>query len=92
MTLWQKIKLLTGLNKAYTTALGKAKDQSMGKSIFASKTFWFNMALEVLGLVQQMGFINTLPEPYGPALVQAIGGVNMVLRYVTTQPVVLGVK
>jgi len=60
------------------------------KHILRSKTFWFNAALILLGTIQQIGVIELLPEPYGPALLQIVGAVNTMLRFVTTSPVTVG--
>lgn len=52
------------------------------KSIFASRTFWFNLLVGAAQLLP--GIADKVPQPWG-ALVTAIG--NIALRYVTTQPV-----
>jgi len=48
------------------------------KSIFASKTFWLN----VLGIAATYG--NFLPQKYA---IPVIGVVNIVNRFLTSQPV-----
>ena len=57
------------------------------KSILLSKTFWVNGAVALLGILDQMGLVNVLPQPYGPALAMVFGAVNLVLRSITTEPV-----
>lgn len=55
------------------------------KSIFASKTFWFNLltgAGTVLGTASGM-----VPPPALPYVAAASALINIGLRFVTTQPV-----
>lgn len=55
------------------------------KSIFASKTFWFNAltgAADVIG--HASGFI---PPQYQPYIMGASALINIGLRFVTSQPV-----
>ncbi len=54
------------------------------KSIFASKTVWFNLVAMVVQVLP--GLAEHVPQPWGE-LVTALG--NIALRYVTTQPVKL---
>jgi len=54
------------------------------KSIFASRTFWFNVVAGVVGFAQSNGLFTLIPDPYGPPLVALI---NLGLRAITTQPV-----
>lgn len=56
------------------------------KSIFASKTFWFNVLALAVQAGQAVLGMNIIPEPWG-AVVQGV--VNIGLRYVTTQGVSL---
>ena len=56
------------------------------KSVFASKTLWFNLLAGAIGLAQQQGLFSLIPEPYGPAVI-VLG--NLLLRLITTQPVAL---
>jgi len=92
VTLWQKFKLLTGLNavwnEAQEAATKAAQEGKMGqaKSIFASWTFWFNMLMGVWVLLDQQGVLGMVPEAYQP-LVGVLG--NLLLRFKTTQPVSL---
>ena len=56
------------------------------KSLFASKTFWFNMAAAVLAAV--LKYLGEAPlDPMTLMIVTAV--INIVLRYITNRPVVL---
>lgn len=50
------------------------------KSIFASKTFWVNV------LTIAAGYVGNIPSKYG---LPAAGIINIVLRFLTNQPVSL---
>jgi len=55
----------------------------MSKSLFASKTFWMNVALPaILAALKSAGYHVTMEEAMA-----VIGAINIILRYVTTQPV-----
>jgi hypothetical protein len=70
---------------AYDEAADAAKEAGVdAKSLFKSKTFWFNLIGGMVTLLQAQGVFALIPQPYD-ALVLAIG--NVVLRIVTTQPV-----
>lgn len=59
----------------------------MSKSIFKSKTFWFN-ALTATGTI--LGTYGGLLGPAAlPYVVGATGIINVVLRFMTTQPVTM---
>jgi hypothetical protein len=88
MSLWAKIQLLLGLNRVYESAVTEAKkDPSMtAKSILASKTFWFNIIAGAGAFAQSQGLFTLIPDPWGPPVIALI---NILLRYITTQPVAL---
>jgi hypothetical protein len=88
MGLWAKIQLLLGLNRVYETAVDAArKDPTVTtKSLFASKTFWFNVIAGLGAFAQSQGLLTLIPDPYGPPIIALV---NIVLRYITTQPVAL---
>ena len=52
------------------------------KSIFASRTFWFNILAAVAQCLP--GVAAMIPQPYG-ALAQSL--INIGLRFITTQPI-----
>ena len=56
------------------------------KSIFTSKTFWFNVIAGLGAFAQSQGLLTIIPDPWGPPIVALI---NLLLRYVTIQPVTL---
>lgn len=56
------------------------RTQSMSKSLFASKTFWFNILTAVVDLT------GVLPLPQGVATTIASVG-NIALRTITSDPV-----
>lgn len=62
----------------------------MDKTIWQSKTFWFN-ALTVAAAVLTLlgGMTEHVPSDWLPAILMAQGVVNIGLRLVTTEPVKL---
>jgi hypothetical protein len=57
----------------------------MGKSIFASKTFWVNA---LGGIVTTSGLASGyIPPKYAPAVVATGTIANILLRLVTNQPI-----
>lgn len=87
--LWTKIKVLIGLNSAYNDAVSKAKQDlkekhMTAKSIFSSKTFWFNLIGSAVQVADSVGAWNLIPQPWGVA---AQGIVNIILRAITVEPV-----
>lgn len=81
MNIYTKFKIALGLNRAYEDA--KKETERMTKSIFTSKTFYFNLALGVYAVLQQSGVLASFPPEYA-ALIGAVG--NILLRLQTTQP------
>lgn len=57
---------------------------NIAKPFWQSKTFWWNMATLGLEVVQALGQVGVIP-PGTLMIVNAVG--NVVLRFVTTQPV-----
>ena len=85
MSILEKLRWLWRAQQVVDAAQTAAKEAGVAtKSIFTSKVFYFNLIAGVIGVLQAQGLFSLIPEPYGPAVV-AVG--NIVLRYVTTQPV-----
>ena len=59
------------------------------KSIFSSKTFWFNALAFVGAVAGAFGFTGELAPDLQPFVVPAVTLINIVLRYLTKQPVAL---
>ena len=59
--------------------------QSYGKSIFASKTLWFNALTGGLAILQALSVVGLISQSY-LAIGMAIG--NALLRLVTTEPII----
>jgi hypothetical protein len=56
------------------------------KSLFTTKTFWINLLMAALTILDMQYFGNMVPEQIKALIVL---GVNMVLRLLTNQPVTL---
>lgn len=56
------------------------------KSLFISKTFWFNLGMGIYNVLETVGVVALIPQPFG-ALFQS--AVNIGLRVITGQPVKL---
>lgn len=63
-----------------------------GKSPFASRTLWLNLLVTLLALIElQWGLLDgLLPVPFYKAVAFGLPIVNMLLRFITRQPLVLG--
>lgn len=59
------------------------------KSIFASKTFWTNLVAGVVALLEGQQVIDLFSAETLPYVAAFVFGLNIVLRYITTQPVSL---
>lgn len=64
------------------------------KLLLASKTFWVNLLtflVAVLGLLQGQEWIADHPQAVA-IVAMAIGGINIVLRWLTDRPVVMSLR
>jgi uncharacterized membrane protein len=59
------------------------------KPFWESKTFWVNLVLALIAILELATDALPLPEGSGVWLVFIIGVLNIVLRFVTVQPVSL---
>jgi len=59
------------------------------KSIWTSKTFWVNVISGMVMFLQGQEVITLIPPKYVPYEAAAVFGLNIILRYITTQPVTL---
>lgn len=74
-------------NVVIDSAAGVAKAAvAQGKSFLKSKTFWFNV---VTAGTAYLGYIPAGATPYLPYVVT---GVNVLLRFLSNQPINLSVK
>ena len=61
------------------------------KKFYASKTFWFNTIAFVLAvglpILGQFGYTGEVPAAWGVFVIPAIALVNLVLSFVTKEPI-----
>jgi hypothetical protein len=61
------------------------------KKFYASKTFWFNVVAFVLAVgipvAGQYGYTGELPPELGVFVIPAIALINLILRFVTKEPI-----
>ena len=79
MSLLRNFHLSRALDKLWQALSPLTEENADVKSIFASKTFWFNV------LTAGAGVLGYLPQ--NKYTLPVIGVVNVLLRYVTNQPV-----
>lgn len=58
---------------------------TFGKSLISSKTFWLNVIVAGLAIVDQA--TPFIPPAYIPAVLIGTNVANMVLRWITGQPI-----
>lgn len=61
--------------------------ESHMKSLFATKTFWVNFVSGVVAFLEGQDLLNIVPDPWEPTIAAVVFALNIVLRYITTQPV-----
>lgn len=65
-------------------------DWAPTKSAFASKTIWFNVLAFIVTIATAYGFDMQAMHPYTNwAALATISAINVVLRFVTKQPIAL---
>jgi hypothetical protein len=57
------------------------------KSLFKSRTFWFNALVGVLAILSADNVVKVIPTRYAPSVSAVVAGVNIILRLYTTEPV-----
>lgn len=85
MTPWRVIKIYKRVKKLLdlfeqATLSYESNNHIMSKSLFASRTFWFNALTIALEVAQ------VLPLPPGAVIIGS-SLINIALRYVTSKPV-----
>jgi hypothetical protein len=59
------------------------------KSLFASKTVWVNVISAVVMFLEGQEFLNVIPDTWEALLAALVFGLNIILRFITTQPVTI---
>jgi hypothetical protein len=57
------------------------------KSLFKSRTFWFNAATGIVAILSASDVVKIIPTRYAPAVSAVVAGINIILRLYTTEPV-----
>jgi hypothetical protein len=57
------------------------------KHFLQSKTFWLNTLTIIGGLI--LAYWDVVPTKYEPFLLATLGAINVVLRFLTGQPITL---
>jgi hypothetical protein len=57
------------------------------KKWYLSKTFWFNVIAIVVMVLGSFGYTGEVPEEWAAIVPAIIAIVNLILRFVTKQPV-----
>ncbi len=59
------------------------------KSLFKSRTFWFNLGVAVVAMLSADNVVKIIPTRYAPFASALVACVNIVLRLYTTEPVTI---
>ncbi len=59
------------------------------KSLFASRTFWFNAAAGIVAILSASDVVKIIPTRYGPITSAAVAIINIILRLYTSEPVTI---
>jgi len=57
------------------------------KPLVASKTIWVNVIGGLVTILTVIGEISFVPQSWVPWLVGGLAGANLLLRYITKQPI-----
>ncbi len=57
------------------------------KSLFKSRTFWFNAAVALVAMLSADNVVKIIPARFAPFASALVACVNIVLRLYTTEPV-----
>lgn len=60
----------------------------MKKDFWKSKMIWFNVLAFVAALAGQFGYTGELPSELGQFVLPAVFLINLLLRFLTKQPIV----
>lgn len=62
------------------------------KAFYLSKTFWVNLITTVIALLTILPEQPVIPPEWQPYILLAVGILNVVLRFLTNQPISLSRK
>jgi hypothetical protein len=57
------------------------------KSLFASRTFWFNAAVGVVAILSADNVVKIIPPRYAQFASALVAAINIILRLYTSEPV-----
>jgi hypothetical protein len=57
------------------------------KKWYLSKTFWFNVVAVVVMILGAFGYTGEVPEEWAAIVPAIVAIVNLVLRFITKQPI-----
>jgi len=64
----------------------------MFKSLWTSKTFWFNVLAAIVALATVFGYKGELPAEWETYVTMAVVIINIVLRFITKDPVTVNMS
>jgi len=57
------------------------------KPFYKSKTFWFNVVAFIVAILANFGYTGEVPADWQPFILPAVIVANLILRFVTKQPI-----